>query len=393
MESKKAEDGRKGIAGKLKKVEDRKRVDKLKNAEKRKKYKKEDYMDGIRERVCEGVRGIREAFIEKISAEEMVKVVKKLKDRKAVGKDGIENEVWKYRGRGVKTELRKFCNEVWRGEYWPEGWSMEEVVPILKKEDGKRVEDFRGVTLMDTAYKVYAEVLEGRLKKEIDERRIIPENQTRFSQQGDIKAAFDSVNRIKLWESMEERGKAELEERKMGGRDFLSREGSDIEDRLKSMHKGDVAIGSERIYILQYADDIVLLAEEKGSLRLMMEESRRYLEEKKLELSVEKTEIMKFGRRKNEKRIWKWGNKEIDEVERFKYLGFICERKGGFEAHEKERVKKAKIAMKEIWGIGKRYFKRSFERRIWFFDMVVWASLRHGAEIWGWKERGEVERC
>lgn len=47
-------------------------------------------------------------------------------------------------------------------------------MPILKKKEGNRVEDYRRVTLAPTSYKVYAEILaRNRLRKEIEKKRII----------------------------------------------------------------------------------------------------------------------------------------------------------------------------------------------------------------------------
>jgi len=48
------------------------------------------------------------------------------------------------------------------------------VVPIVKKGEGERVEEYRGVTIMSTLYKVYAAVLEERLRKEVEEKGIVP---------------------------------------------------------------------------------------------------------------------------------------------------------------------------------------------------------------------------
>lgn len=50
-----------------------------------------------------------------------------------------------------------------------------------KKDERERVEKFRGVILMPTLYKVYATVLAGRLKKELEEKENMPYNQTGFT--------------------------------------------------------------------------------------------------------------------------------------------------------------------------------------------------------------------
>lgn len=46
-----------------------------------------------------------------------------------------------------------------------EEWIEGDIVPIIKKGEEKNVEEYRGVTLMRTAYKVYASMLAKRLKR------------------------------------------------------------------------------------------------------------------------------------------------------------------------------------------------------------------------------------
>lgn len=48
-------------------------------------------------------------------------------------------------------------------------------MPIAKKKGAVKVEEDRRVTLMSSAYKVYATVLANRFVKEIEEKGIIPE--------------------------------------------------------------------------------------------------------------------------------------------------------------------------------------------------------------------------
>lgn len=43
-----------------------------------------------------------------------------MKVNKAIGIDGIVNEVWKYGGKKTEEWIRRLCNRVWRGEEWPE---------------------------------------------------------------------------------------------------------------------------------------------------------------------------------------------------------------------------------------------------------------------------------
>jgi len=65
---------------------------------------------------------------------------------------------------------------------------------------------------------------------------------------------------------------------------------------------GGVKIMGKRSYTLMYADDMALMAEKEQGMKAMIRRFERYLEEKKLELNVEKTKIMRYrrggGRRK-----------------------------------------------------------------------------------------------
>ncbi|XP_046737524.1 uncharacterized protein LOC124406211 [Diprion similis] len=143
-----------------------------------------------------------------------------------------------------------------------------------------------------------------------------------------------------------------------------------------------------------YADDIVLLAESEEELKAMIERARRYFERKKLEVSGEKTKIMvarKNGGKRKEKK-WKWGDKEIEEAKEMKYLGYNITNNNTEEAPLRERVRKAKIAMASLWGIGERQFRGDIRWRIKLFDARIKRILMFGAEIWGWKECEEIEK-
>lgn len=59
-----------------------------------------------------------------------------------------------------------------------EGWREGAIVPIVKRREEEKVEDYRGVTLMPSLYKVYISVLGERLKEEME--KMIPPNHTGF---------------------------------------------------------------------------------------------------------------------------------------------------------------------------------------------------------------------
>ncbi|XP_046590251.1 uncharacterized protein LOC124293438 [Neodiprion lecontei] len=133
-----------------------------------------------------------------LQREEIEKVIGKLRDGKAPGGDGIVSKVWRYGGEEMEQWIWKTCNRVWVGEGWPRDWREGLIAPIVKKGEGKRVEEYRGVTLMPTLYKVYAMALADRQMGK-DEGKMVA-----FFV--DLKAAFDLVKRKVLWGTMERRG-------------------------------------------------------------------------------------------------------------------------------------------------------------------------------------------
>jgi len=65
----------------------------------------------------------------------------------------------------------EFSNGVWRGDGWSEEWKEGIIILIVKKEEGRKVEEYRGVTLMTTLYQIYLIVLAEKIKIECEEKR------------------------------------------------------------------------------------------------------------------------------------------------------------------------------------------------------------------------------
>lgn len=416
-------------------------------------------LGGVEVRVMRGERdggGRRQEEVEEeISKKEIKEALGKLKNGKAMGVDEIPGEAWKYGGEVVEDWIWKLCNRVWGGEGWPEKWKEGVIVPLVKKGEGEKVEDYRGITIMTASYKVYVSILAERLRAEIESKQMIPHNQTGFrkgmgtvdniyvlnylvnrelDKKGggmiamfvDLKAAFDSVDRGKLEEALVERGVREglvirvmeilreTESRvRVGGEvgeRFWTARGvrqgcplspmlfnlltANLEERMGKVKWGGVKVKGERIYSLSYADDMVLLAEDEVGMKSMIARLEDYLDGKRLELNERKTKIIRFrkGGGREKKVIWRWKGKVIEEVKEFTYLGYNIQKNGGQERHVRERVRKAAAVMGQVWGIGKRRFGKDWGRRLWLFDRLVWTVMSYGVEIWGWKERDKMER-
>lgn len=134
---------------------------------------------------------------------------------------------------------------------------------------------------------------------------------------------------------------------------------ADVEEMFENGGWGGVKIGGKKIYMLAYADGMVMLAEDEDGMKGLMGMMDRYLDGRGLELNTKKTKVM---RRRREGDRWKkmrlhWKGKELEEVKEFKYLGYVVKSNGGQETHIRDRVRKGATLIGQIWGIGKRRFE------------------------------------
>lgn len=55
-------------------------------------------------------------------------------------------------------------NSIFDGERIVKGWKIARIYPIHKNEDETEVKNYRGVSLLDSGYKLYASILEKILR-------------------------------------------------------------------------------------------------------------------------------------------------------------------------------------------------------------------------------------
>lgn len=391
-----------------------------------------------------------------VEEEEIRDAIRKLKKRKAVGVDGIPMEAWKFGGDVVRKGLVELMRQIWKEGYIPKNWRMSIIVPLYKRGDANIVGNYRDISLLCAAYKIYAEILRNRLEEETERLGLLPENQAGFRKGRatidnvfvlnhivqrekmkeskerriyalfvDLKAAFDNVEREQLWNVLKGKGVAAdlvwrmeriYEETKVAVRvkeevtaKFRTTKGvrqgcvmspllfnlyiADIGKELEMRNVGGVRIGNKRLWSLEYADDMVFLAKNREALLDMMQTVKRFLNKRNLILCTEKTKVLVFNRGNRErKESWKWRGKEIEEVNVFKYLGFVFNNKGNYKDHIRDISNKGRLAANKTWGLGERICRDDFTRRWGLFRYLVHSVMSYGVEIWGWEEKKELER-
>ena len=70
-----------------------------------------------------------------------------------------------------------------------------------------------------------------------------------------------------------------------------------------------------------YADDTLLFATSKRQLQHSLNMYERYCRQWKLQVNVDKTKILIFGRKRRQ--TFTLNNKQVEVIDKFKYLGVI----------------------------------------------------------------------
>lgn len=70
-------------------------------------------------------------------------VIRKLKMDEATGKDGIENEAWRFIQKDVGEEFLKLINRIWKGKGILGDWNKDMISPIHKRGERNDPKNYR----------------------------------------------------------------------------------------------------------------------------------------------------------------------------------------------------------------------------------------------------------
>ena len=115
----------------------------------------EEEKEPIKMQDCKGTK--EEDFTP--TREEVEMAVQKLKKHKAPGTDNIPAELFKYGGDELLTHLHSIIREIWLKEKMPTDWKLSLICPIHKKGDIMECTNYRGVNLLNIAYKILSSIL------------------------------------------------------------------------------------------------------------------------------------------------------------------------------------------------------------------------------------------
>ena len=370
--------------------------------------------------------------------DEIRQAIKSLKNNKAAGPDGIPPEALKADIDTSTEILYSLLGKIWNEEKIPQDWKDGHVVVLPKKGDLSQCKNYRGIMLLSTPGKVLNKIILERMKKTVD--KLLRDEQAGFRQNRsctdqiatlrliieqslewnsslyinfiDFEKAFDSLDRLALWDLLRHYGiPAKLirlmQEMYTGMKCQVRHDGQLTEkfcietgvrqgcllspflfivaidwlmkESTKNKRNGIQWTLTKQLDDLDFADDLALLSHTHSQMQDKTNILNCHAKQIGLRIHTGKTKIMKINPRNNTS--IELENQEIEEVDKFTYLGSNVDTEGGSDRDISIRIGKARSAfvlLNNIW----RTNGISRATKIRLFNSNVKSVLFYGAETW-----------
>jgi hypothetical protein len=377
-----------------------------------------------------------EPLVEEPTYQETVDAISKLKNNKAPGLDGIPAELYKHGGPALWNTIHKLICRIWSREELPENWRTGILCPLYKKGDRLACGNYRGIVLLNTAYKIFAHILHSRLlpyaEQQVGEyqcgfrcnrsttdhlfsiRQIMEKcyefNVTTHHLFVDFKNAYDSVKRHKLWSALEFFGVpqklirlARLTLTNVNCRVRIANDLSDPFDNKDGLRQGDslaqlffnvvleYAIRKSGIetygtifhkssQILAYADDVDIIARNGDQLQQNLLAFENAAQNVGLKINQQKTKYL-ISSRNHTATESNFLNHAIEQVDSFVYLGAEVNKNNDISLEIKRRIQ---LGNRAYFGLIKLMRSSTISRKLkcTLYKTLIRPVVTYGSETW-----------
>ena len=169
---------------------------------------------------------------------------------------------------------------------------------------------------------------------------------------------------------------------------------NDIETDFINNECQSIDIGLLKVFLMLYADDIVIFANDEQGLQKGLDVLHNYCQKWKLKVNVNKTKIMVFrcGGLLRRNLAFLYDGKQIEIVQRFTYLGIVFTIRGSFSVMFETLAGQARKAIFKLNKYLYKFTNVSPKHYIELFDKLIKPVLHYGAEIWGFSNSNMIER-
>ena len=378
----------------------------------------------------------------RISNNEILEAIKKLKLNKSPGPDRVISEFIIYGKEVLAEPLCKLFNMVFRSAVQPSEWSLNFLRPIHKKGATLDPDNYRGIAVNSCFSKLYSLILLRRLETEVSLKCPISINQIGFQKSKrtadhtfvlktlidkairkqkrmlytvfiDFRKAYDTINRNLLLLKLQQKNiqgflyknlKTMYENisyciKTQGG--FLDPTPSEVGlrqgcvlspllfniyiDDMKNIFTRDcdpVDLDGTLINHLLYADDVIVMSSTSGGLKRSLERIEEFCSKWKLTINIDKSKCMIFNAqgRLMTNETFKIAGQDLEFAQQFCYLGIDISAGGSFIAAK--RILKEK-GMKALYPITDTIFKFNLKpsKAILLFNHLIKPIITYGSEI------------
>ena len=367
--------------------------------------------------------------------EEIVAAIKTLKNGKSPGQDNLDAELFKADPELSANIMLPLFTSVWEGEKVPDDWTKGVICKIPKKGALSDCNNWRGITLLSVPSKILAKVIIRRMSDAVDET--LRKEQAGFRKQKgcvdqiftlrniieqcmewqrqlyvnfvDFEKAFDSIHRDCLWSILRHYGIPSklVHLIKSFYRNFRCSVGhSDTFFEVKTGVRQGCVMSAILFNLaidwvmrrttedtpkgirwslfttlddLDFADDLALLSHTHQHIQDKTSRLQTFGQQVGLRISTKKTETMTLN--VNTPAPVKVNGANLQQTDKFTYLGTIIKPEGGTKEDIYSRLGKARNAFKEMNNVW-RSTQYSTKTKLKLYQSCVVSTLLYGAECW-----------
>ena len=387
---------------------------------------------------------------------EVKTAIEQLKAGKSAGHDLLINEFFMSGKDILLPYLTALFNKILQTGLFPEEWAEGVIVPIHKSGNKNLVDNYRGITLLSVLGKLFTRILNNRLTEWGQRYNVYIEAQAGFRKNYstrdqifvlnslinivfnkskdaklycafvDFRKAYDLIVRDLLWYKLLKLGirgkmfnvikcmysnvkskvKHNLEISDCFDCNLGLIQGEIMSPFLFSMYINDleetmflkgadcITVESLKIFLLMYADDIVLFSESADGLQKNLDILKMYCAKWELTVNTKKTKVMIFQKhgRISKKHKFIYDGIELEITNAFSYLGIVFSPNGLYNKAQRQLSQQGNKAMFKLFSSVSKFRNLNPGILLDLFDKLILPILCYSCEVWGFNVGKDIER-